>query len=204
MLRCKRLRLLRWPRRAMPYPTAIFCPIRGNTSPSVTPPARPAPRGVPVGACPPPTDAVSVAVNCPLTNRRFACSPSLARGSRGILILQWDEMGELTKDGGGSARIKDFKSGPRSVWLGLEPAWFHLQEGHMLWYPRIVRLPNLFEHRINQLTPIVNIPLAHEKHPRIRSRGRLFKPIVWPLFATHFLREFPQIHDGPFHPTMKY
>ena len=38
-----------------------------------------------------------------------------------VLNLRWDEIGELSSDGG-SARIEDSKTGPRTVWLGPEAA----------------------------------------------------------------------------------
>ena len=38
-----------------------------------------------------------------------------------ILNLRWDEIGDLA-DGGGSARLADSKTGPRTIWLGPEAA----------------------------------------------------------------------------------
>ena len=38
-----------------------------------------------------------------------------------VLYLRWDELGELS-DGGGSARLGDSKTGPRTIWLGPEAA----------------------------------------------------------------------------------
>ena len=38
-----------------------------------------------------------------------------------MLNLQWDEIGELSKDGG-SPRLHDSKAGPRTIWLGPEAA----------------------------------------------------------------------------------
>ena len=42
-----------------------------------------------------------------------------------VLNLRWDEIGELSGDGGGSARLEDSKTGPRTIWLGPEAG-----EGH--------------------------------------------------------------------------
>ena len=39
-----------------------------------------------------------------------------------VLNLRWDEIGELGEDGGGSARLEDSKTGPRTIWLGPEAA----------------------------------------------------------------------------------
>ena len=39
-----------------------------------------------------------------------------------VLNLRWDEIGELSEDGGGSARLEDSKTGPRTLWLGPEAA----------------------------------------------------------------------------------
>ena len=38
-----------------------------------------------------------------------------------VLNLRWDEIGALS-EGGGSARIADSKTGPRTIWLGPEAA----------------------------------------------------------------------------------
>ncbi len=39
-----------------------------------------------------------------------------------VLNLRWEEIGELSEDGGANARLEDSKTGPRTIWLGPEAA----------------------------------------------------------------------------------
>ena len=92
-----------------------FC---GTTSPSATLPARPAPHGVPVDVCAPPT-GLPVLPPPPSSMRAAATTPAEPAGAR---VTHFPAGGSLPRTTGGSASALAV-SGPARRSLALRPAW---------------------------------------------------------------------------------
>ena len=92
-----------------------FC---GSTSPSATLPARPAPHGVPVGVCAPPT-GLPVLLPSPSSMRAAATTPAEPADAR---VARFPAGGSLPRQKGGSASAL-LVSGPAQRSLALQPAW---------------------------------------------------------------------------------
>ena len=92
-----------------------FC---GTTSPSATLPARPAPRGVPVGGCAPPT-GLPVLPPSPSSMRAAATTPARPAGAH---VARFPADASLPRVIGGSALAMRV-SGPARRSLALRPAW---------------------------------------------------------------------------------
>ena len=99
------------------FPPPALPGIRGNTSPSATLPARPAPRGVPVRAYTPPT-GLPVLPPSPSSMRAAATTPAEPAGAR-VALFPTD--GSLPRYSGGSASALPV-SRPARRSLALRPA----------------------------------------------------------------------------------
>ena len=114
----------------MPFPLSVFLSnqgsfpppalpgIPGTTSPSATLPARPAPRGVPVGVCAPPA-GLPVLLPFPSSMRAAATTPAEPSGAR---VARFPAGGSLPRKTGGSASAS-YVSRPAQRSLALRPAW---------------------------------------------------------------------------------
>ena len=109
-------------RRAAAGPHALSLPelpgLCGTTGPSATLAARPAPRGVPVGVCVPPT-GLPVLLPFPSSMRAAVTTPAEVAGA---LVARFPANGGLPRILGGSASAIPF-SGPARRSLALRPAW---------------------------------------------------------------------------------
>ena len=100
------------------FPPPALPGICGNTSPSATLPARPAPHGVPVGVCAPPT-GLPVLLPSPSSMRAAATTPAEPADAR---VARFPAGGSLPRQKGGSASAL-LVSGPAQRSLALQPAW---------------------------------------------------------------------------------
>ena len=100
------------------FPPPALPGICGNTSPSATLPARPAPHGVPVGVCAPPT-GLPVLLPSPSSMRAAATTPAEPADVR---VARFPAGGSLPRQKGGSASAL-LVSGPAQRSLALQPAW---------------------------------------------------------------------------------
>ncbi len=100
------------------FPPPALPGLLSTASPSATLPARPAPRGVPVGACPPPT-GLPVLLLSPSSMRAAANTPAEPPGA---LVARFPVGGSLPRIVGGSASATCF-SRPARRSLALRPAW---------------------------------------------------------------------------------
>ena len=92
--------------------------LRGTASPSATRPGRPAPHGVPVGVCAPPT-GLPVLLPSPSSMRAAATTPA---GLAGAFVARFPTSGSLPRLTGGSAPAL-LVSRPARRSLALRPAW---------------------------------------------------------------------------------
>ena len=100
------------------FPPPALPGIPGTTSPSATLPARPAPRGGPVGVCSPPT-GLPVLLPSPSSMRAAATTPAEPAGAR---VARFPAGGSLPRDTVGSASALPV-SRPAQRSLALRPAW---------------------------------------------------------------------------------
>ena len=100
------------------FPPPALPGLRGTTSPSATLPARPAPHGVPVGACTPPT-GLPVLLPSSFSMRAATITPADPASARVVLFPAG---GSLPRVADGSASAFQV-SRPARCSLALRPAW---------------------------------------------------------------------------------
>ena len=140
------------------FPPPALPGLRGTTSPSATLPARPAPRGVPVGMCAPPT-GLPVLLPPPSSMRAAATTPAEPAGA---YVAHFPARGSLPRKTGGSASALRV-SRPARRSLALRPVW-------SLGRPRRPVSPKCFRlcrylHRPLRLLPAGATVAGRDSHP---------------------------------------
>ena len=160
------------------------CPAH-TTSPSATLPARPAPRGVPVGMCAPPT-GLPVLLPPPSSMRAAATTPAEPAGA---YVAHFPARGSLPRKTGGSASALRV-SRPARRSLALRPVW-------SLGRPRRPVSPKCFRlcrylHRPLRLLPAGATVAGRDSHPlrdgafprhTVRSLMRPRLPASWNVWT---------------------
>ena len=140
------------------FPPPALPGFRGTTSPSATLPARPAPHGVPVGVCAPPT-GLPVLLPSPSSMRAAATTPAEPAGAR---VVHFPAGGSLPQTTDGSAPALHV-SRPARRSLALRPAW-------SLDHPRRSVTPECFKpcrhlHDPLRLLPAGTTVAGRDSHP---------------------------------------
>ena len=155
------------------FPPPALPGLRGTTSPSATLPARPAPRGVPVGMCAPPT-GLPVLLPPPSSMRAAATTPAEPAGA---YVAHFPARGSLPrKTGGAASALRVSRPARRS--LALRPVW-------SLGRPRRPVSPKCFRlcrylHRPLRLLPAGATVAGRDSHPlRDGAFPRHTVPSAW-------------------------